>query len=162
MQSEKRGFTFIEIIMTILIISILAVIALPRYIEFRIDAKTSRVKANLGIVRTGIENYRLESIVKSGINKYPQWNEVNESSNNAQDSKIMTNGDIPDNPFSSTTKFNKRKDYVYRVTTEPKGTLVQGGRDGWCYREKESSPGAGDAGQFWANTNTSGVNENKF
>ncbi|MFT5790347.1 MAG: MSHA pilin protein MshB [Shewanella sp.] len=44
-KSKIKGFTLIELVVVIIILGILAVIAAPKFIDFRRDAEISRVKA---------------------------------------------------------------------------------------------------------------------
>lgn len=157
---KTSGFTLVEIILVVIIIGILVAVAVPRFVDLQRDSKIAATKAVLGAVRTAIENFRLDSIAKTGVDRYPTYDEVYESPGHL--SGIMAGGDIPDNQFSTNTKFGQDKDMVYNATGVSKGTLIGFYRQGWCYRQTESSPGAGDAGQFWANTSTTGVNENQF
>lgn len=160
---KTSGFTLVELVIVILILGIIAAIAMPIYVDLQKEAKISTTRAALGAVRTAIENYRLKSIAETTatVMVYPTYYEVYEAPGHP--STIMYGGDMPDNPFSTTSKWGTPdKDRVYLATTQPKGTLIESGTEGWCYRPTESSPGAGDAGEFWANTNTPGVNENSF
>ena len=157
---NRDGFTLVEIIIITIIIGILAAVAVPRFIDMQRDSKIAATRTALGAVRTAIENFRLDSIAKTGVDNYPAYDEVYESPGHP--SAIMAGGDMPDNQFSTNTKLNQDKDMVYSAAAEPKGTLIGFYRQGWCYRQAESSPGAGDAGQFWANTSTAGVEENQF
>ena len=52
-KSEK-GFSLIEILMVLLLIAVLAAIAINAFINFRAEAESSALKADLKILRTGI------------------------------------------------------------------------------------------------------------
>ena len=41
LKNNEKGFTFIELIMVVVIISILAIVAIPKYMRFRLDAYTA-------------------------------------------------------------------------------------------------------------------------
>ena len=62
---RQSAFTLIELLVVIAIISILAAIALPNFLEAQTRAKVSRVKADMRILATGIEAYRVDH------NRYP-------------------------------------------------------------------------------------------
>ncbi len=67
------GFTLIELLIVVAIIAILAAIAVPNFLEAQTRAKTSRAKADLRTLATGLESYRVDN------NNYPQCNSVNNS-----------------------------------------------------------------------------------
>ena len=49
---NREGFTLVELMIVVAIIGILAAIAIPNFLEFRLKAKTSEAKSNLGAIRT--------------------------------------------------------------------------------------------------------------
>ncbi len=69
----KRAFTLIELLIVIGIISILALIALPNFLEAQIRAKVTRVKADMRTVITGVELYRVDN------NRYPNYHYISNS-----------------------------------------------------------------------------------
>lgn len=57
MVKKNRGFTLVEIMVTILIVAFLAIIAIPNILRVRIHAHESFAKASLKAVSTALESY---------------------------------------------------------------------------------------------------------
>jgi len=49
---DRKGFTLVELMIVVAIIGILAAIAIPNFLEFRLKAKTSEAKSNLGAIHS--------------------------------------------------------------------------------------------------------------
>lgn len=60
-----HGFTLIELIVVIVILGILAATALPKFIDFRSDARTARVQAMGGELKSVAESVRASCIVRA-------------------------------------------------------------------------------------------------
>ena len=58
---KKDGFTLIELMIVIAIISILVAIAIPTFLEFQIRAQQTEVKVNLGALGATAEAYKAEN-----------------------------------------------------------------------------------------------------
>jgi len=56
-MNREKGFTMIELIMVIVIISILAAVAIPRFISLRRDAEQAACDSNVGALRAALSNY---------------------------------------------------------------------------------------------------------
>ncbi|MEW6382200.1 MAG: type II secretion system protein [bacterium] len=70
--TNERGFTLVELLITIAIISILASYAIPLYSTFKLKAKTSEAKINIGSIRTCEESYKAENMEYRVCNASPR------------------------------------------------------------------------------------------
>lgn len=52
MRNDERGFTFIELLMVLTIVAILARLAVPALLDARLKAKVARVEADLSVLVT--------------------------------------------------------------------------------------------------------------
>ncbi|CAN5403875.1 hypothetical protein BH09SUM1_BH09SUM1_17590 [soil metagenome] len=66
---KQRAFTLIELLIVVAIIAILAAIAVPNFLEAQTRAKSSRAKADMRTLATGLESYYVD------YNSYPQCND---------------------------------------------------------------------------------------
>ncbi len=62
----KKGFTLIELVMVILIISILAAIAIPKFIDLRNNAYQAACDGNVATIRSALAAYYAKTAVTAG------------------------------------------------------------------------------------------------
>jgi prepilin-type N-terminal cleavage/methylation domain-containing protein len=60
MVQARRGFTLIELLIVVAIIAILALIAIPNFLEAQVRAKVARSKNDLRTIAVGWESYRVD------------------------------------------------------------------------------------------------------
>ena len=63
---NRRGFTLIELILVIAILGILAISALPKFLNLATEAEQASRDGVVGAVRSGIALYRANDMVSSG------------------------------------------------------------------------------------------------
>ena len=52
MLKNREGFTLVELMIVVAVIGVLAAIAIPNFLKFRLKSKTSEANSNLGAIRT--------------------------------------------------------------------------------------------------------------
>lgn len=62
----RKGFTLIELILVIAILGILAISALPKFLDVSTQAKQASREGVIGAVRAGIALYRANDMVTTG------------------------------------------------------------------------------------------------
>ncbi len=60
-RRNEKGFTLIELMITVAILGILAAIAIPNFMRFQAKSKQSEAKTNLGAIGTTAEAWRTEN-----------------------------------------------------------------------------------------------------
>lgn len=78
---DSNGFTLIEMMIVIAVVSILSVIAIPRYIQYQLHSKTFEAKLNIGGIKICQESFKSEfdffaicvmnPAILSGVGKQP-------------------------------------------------------------------------------------------
>src|SRR5881394_947064 len=103
----RRAFTLIELLIVVGIISILALIAVPNFLEAQIRAKVTRGKADLRTIATALEAYHVDTNhypPDYDSNIYPGVTVVDESLTYAQlTTPIAYITSVPRDPFRPIT-----------------------------------------------------------
>lgn len=128
MRNCQKGFTFVELIIIIAIIGILAAIATPRFVDLSKAAKISATKGSLGAVRSVLAIRYAQSATAGGTPTYP-------ASIGATD---FADGQDPTNALST-------KKAVTTTASVPNGTDTNATVGFWYI---SSGASAGRAGAF--------------
>ncbi len=135
----RRGFTLIELIAVIIVLAILAGVAVPKYFDYSTKAKESAAKATLGATRSAIANFYANAALNDGTGAYPTLAEIEAAGS-------VIEQDVPANPYNGSTD-------VQAATWDATDPPISGAA-GWNYDA--------NTGRFWANSDTSGVDENEW
>jgi MSHA pilin protein MshA len=130
---SASAFTLIELVAVIVVLAILAGVAIPKYIDYAANAKSSACKGILGGVRSAIANFYSNSAV-SGTVAYPTLVQL-------QTVGTVVTEAVPANPYNNLATITA----VSWTTLQPVS-----GSFGWNYDAT--------TGRFWANSNTVGEN----
>ena len=163
-KSNRKGFTLIEILMAILLISILALIGITQFTNFSKDAKDNATKANLKILRNGIaaQNGMMRIRCNVVTNAYPPVGDINANDITTSmctttqvpvlNDRLFVQTGIPVNPWGPGPTNTIVQADAAAIAGHIAGTAIActgGGAilttsDGWCYDSA--------SGNIWANS----------
>lgn len=171
----KLGFTLIELVMVVLLLSMLAAVAIPNFQDMRTDARNSSIKGALGGIRTAIAIARATIALKEDVTAPPYPTAVEMQANifsgshpvmsaitTTSSKRILDGGSgVPANPWSLSTIPLSQQGSVFNCAGVTKSFVrsLAGQTDfGWCYNQT--------TGEFWANSDRNsggtGNTENQF
>ena len=73
--NTSKGFTLIELIMVIVILGILAAVAVPKFFSITAEAHSKNKAAVVGNVRSGLQLFAANKLVKTGSRAFPAAND---------------------------------------------------------------------------------------
>ncbi len=148
-SQKQNGFTLIELLAVIVVLGILSVIAVPRYFDYSAKAREATLRSTLGNVRSAISNFYAHSHLTTVAPVYPSLNQM-------QTPGVVLQDYIPANPYNGSAVIAAGTFTVpTAVTPNPAQTIVSGTpTPGYVYDSA--------VGKIWANTNTTGINENTW
>ena len=95
----KKGFTLIELMIVIAVISMISAIVIPKYSNVTSEAKVANVQANLSNLNTAIEMYKLKN------EEYPDLEGTQD--NLGEFSEFYSKSKMPDTPsFEDSSESN--------------------------------------------------------
>ncbi len=113
---KEKGFTLIELIIVLVLISLVAAIAIPKYLDLTTQAKEKALRGNLSNIRGAISMQFSKSILDN-VAAYPTLNAT-----------IFQGGIMPDDVYTPTNN-------VVTSTNDPiaAGDFTDAG--GWIYNK---------------------------
>ena len=148
MHATRRAFTLIELLAVVIILAILAGVAIPRFINYQVEARDASCKGTLGGVRAGIANYYADQAISNGAAAYPTLGQLTTLGTVMQEA-------IPDNPYGGAPDPGA---VAVASKADADGRDLVGGVGGWAYYDGTG----GFPAVFYANTDTGTIDEMSF
>lgn len=131
-----RAFTFVEVMVVVVVIGILAAVVIPKFSGVSDDAKASATQGTLGGVRSSIAAFRAKAVL-AGTDPYPTLAQLTTVG-------TVTQQAIPANPFNGSSS-------VQSVSRTAAASRSVSGSAGWNYFVDNSS--TPPTAIFYANSN---------
>lgn len=169
-KRTQKGFTLIEILMVILLVSIIMVVAVPQFIDFQAQARNAATREAVAAIRSGINNQYAQMRLSCGVTNpatYPAMADIaaNDITNGgstcttaqvaAAQRAFVQGTAVPGNPWSNGGTSNTIAACAGAATgcsrtdaTNCAGAAFAGTEVGWCYNVA--------TGEIWANTRLNG------
>ena len=97
----KKGFTLIELVMVIVIISILAAIAIPKFIDLRNQAKQAACDGNVAAIRSAVAAYYAKTATETTGAQFPSSLTLDTFVHN-----YFASQTLPECPFGTTYSYD--------------------------------------------------------
>lgn len=119
-RTVRRGFTFVEVMIVVVIVGILAAIVVPQFGGVSDDARASALQGSLGGVRSSIAGYRAKQVI-AGAEPFPSVAQLTANG-------TVLQGEAPVNPFNQQSAIQG----VTRAQAEARAVLNEQAF-GWNY-----------------------------
>lgn len=93
--NDKKGFTFLEMMIVVVIIGILAAIAIPNFIDMQVESKEAIVKQNCHTMQLAVEDFAIQN---NGVCPVDIVYDINLCGNTLKD--LLPGGEWLENPFT--------------------------------------------------------------
>jgi prepilin-type N-terminal cleavage/methylation domain-containing protein len=109
---DNKGFTMIELVMIVVVLGVIAVIALPKFIDLQMHAKQAADEQIAASVQSGINIYAAQSAVEQRSPMYPELLDTASNTNASPENPIFVN--ILESGGIINTEWYKLTDSMYR------------------------------------------------